>query len=227
MDPNAKPNPNDQGDPPKTPGTTPDNSGKGQGDPPPAPPADDQNPPWLPERLERAQRIAVEDLLKTLGFENTETLTTALGEFKTLRETQMTEQERQEKAVTDAQAEIAQTKQEAEDLKGQLAAEKQQRLDDQRDAAVKDAARDAGAEHPEDIVLYAKSDAETLAGLMGEEGAVNTEAITALIKKAQEERPIWFGRRGPGSPSNADGKLPSTDKKRVEEFKKQRRRSVL
>lgn len=51
-------------------------------------------PDWLPKRLEQASRSAANAVLSSLGFENEEAAKAALAELKTLRESQMSEQER-------------------------------------------------------------------------------------------------------------------------------------
>lgn len=177
----------------------------------------------LNDRLARAKRSAVNELLKVLGFEDQGGLETALKEFKTLRESKMSEAERLKAAHEEAttaleveRARIATLEEEIESLKRNAV------LKDVY-VAVRDAARDAGVRYPQDVVdIYVRD--SVVETLIGDENKIDAEAVADLIEKVKTERGDWFGRTGPGVPSNRDGTPPSTRTQRVKAFWEEKRR---
>jgi len=181
-------------------GTAPDNAGVGQEHN-----AQGQEPAWLPERLDRARKIAIADFLRDLGVETPDALKATLDEYRRVKESQMSEAEKAQAAL-----EAAQKRAEAAEMALKEAQEKA-RLKDLHEA-IRKAAAAAKARYPEDVIAWALSSGEDLTGLMDSEGAVNEKSLAALVDKARKARPEWFTGTGPGIPSNSGGHVPDADK---------------
>jgi hypothetical protein len=183
----------------------------------PAPPADTQPQqngdkgddgqyPWLKARLERAERVERERLLKDLGFEDPNSLKQFVETGRKLQEAQLTEREKLEKAIQERDAKI-------ETLTKQYTEAVETRLRDKRDAAIRDAAAKTRAEHPEDVLNWILLSGNS-AGLVDKDGNVDEKAVLAQVEACRKERPNWFTGRSPGSPSNKDGTPPDSKTER-------------
>jgi alanyl-tRNA synthetase len=170
--------------------TAPAHGGKGE-----------QEPAWLPERLERARKAALSDLLRELGVANPDELKAAMQELSKLKAAQMTEMERAQKALSEAQ-------QRAEAAEQELQRVQQQARQERLETAIRTAASAAQARYPEDVVVWARTSGDNLDALLDKSGKVSTEAVKALVEKARAARPEWFKGSGPGVPSNANARLP-------------------
>lgn len=156
------------------------------------------------DRAKQAEKSAEAKFLKALGVDNLDSLKTLLKEANTLKQAQMSETEKLQAAADGAAKRAA-------ELEAALNAERQARLESTRDAAILEAAK--GAEIPADVIVWAKAHAaEDLAKTLNDDGTINTGAVKALAEKCRKERPGWFTAGGPGSPSNAGGKLPDRTK---------------
>lgn len=192
--------------PQTTPAPAPANGGDGQ----------QVDPKWLNERLDRAKNSAINELLKALGFEKQDDLKGLVDKARQDEAAKLSEVEKATKAL-DKEREARSA---AEKAVVELKAE---RLRDKQQSALKDAAREAKAKDPNDILMWAKEYAAAdLSGLVNEDGTIEEKAVKALIAKAQAAKPDWFGAvAGPGSPSNRTGK-PADPKAQVEALKGKR-----
>ena len=148
-------------------------------------------PSWLKERLDRAEKKAVKGLLKDLGIDKLEDLKAVVD---TARAAKTTSQE------------LATARQEAEQVKAQLAQVEAARVADRVDAVIVKHAQAIRAEHPQDVVdLLRKGD---LKSVVNDKGEIDEAKIETLVKQAQKDRPTWFRSGGVGSPSNRNGVAP-------------------
>lgn len=170
-------------------------------------------PTWLPERLERNARSAVNNFLKDLGFEKADDLKALLTEAKNLKESQMSEVEKAQKAREKAEQRAADAEKRAAELEAA-------RVNDRIDTAIRAAATDARAQYPEDVITWARQSGKDLAALIDKDGKLDDKGVKALIDEARKARPAWFASGGPGSPSNAGGKAPQADPAKFLEGKK-------
>jgi hypothetical protein len=181
-----------------TPVPTPDNSGQNKGDQLSESAASKE----VRERIVRAKRKEREELLSKLEAKDLEEAVALLTEARQIKQGQMSELQKVQ-AVADKE------KKDREKLENDLAALRAERATENRDGALEQAARDAKAEKPEYILMWAeKFAAADLAALVDEDGKVDDKAVADLIKKVQTAEPKWFGAGGPGSPSNRGGKTP-------------------
>lgn len=161
------------------------------------------------ERAKRAAEAAVNKLLADLGYDSPDTLKKDTAEARKRREAEMSEVEK-------AQREVDEARKQAEAFKTQMEQERQQRITDRRNSAIEAAAQRARAEAPRDVLLWAQEYArDTLAKTINEDGSINDKEVAALIDACREQRKGWFTGSAPGSPSNADGKLPKPDLKKL------------
>lgn len=163
-------------------------------------------PSWLPERLERAQKSAVNDLLKTLGVETADELQNRLAALSKFESERQTESER-------AQAALEKEQKKRETLEQQLAKIQLEQRQTAVSNAISSAATAARAKHADDVVMWVRANGGDLETLLGDDGKVKTADVEALVAKAKEARPDWFRGDGPGSPSNANGQAPEPDAK--------------
>lgn len=182
--------------------TAPDNSGNT----PSGASSGNSSTAWLAARLERAKSQAVKALLEELGVEDAKALKGQLAKLAELEQAQLTEQEKLQNAL---QAE----QQKRETAEQKLAEMLSQMKRSQAAAAIREAARAANAQYPEDIVAWVERGDTDLTSLLDEDGNAKTEDIKGLIEQACKERPTWFGGQTPGSPSNEGGQMPEPDAK--------------
>lgn len=181
--------------------------------PPPTPPTDttkpeENNPAWLPGRLEQARRAAITDLLKTLGVETPDAAKTLIEGARKSEEEKLTELQKAQKQLEAAQKKAA-------DAEAEKAKVEEERQNERIDAAITAAAK--GATNPEDVVLHIRTrHADALAATV-KDGKADATALGKLIETVKKERPIWFGTgSNPGSPSNNGGRaVQPGDKERV------------
>jgi len=157
------------------------------------------------ERAKRAAEAAVNKLLEQLGVARVDDLKAQLEEARQRREAEMTEAQK-------AAAEAERARKERDELKAALEAERQQRIAEKRSARVIAAAQQAGAEVPEDVVVWAQTYApDALNAVVSDAGAVDSAAVEKLIAACKAARPGWFRSSAPGTPSNADGRVPKVN----------------
>ncbi len=167
----------------------------------------------LAERLDRAKSGAVGELLKALGFEKPEDLKASLDQAKQLQQAQMSEAQKAQALATEADAKRKQAEEQLADTNRKLQEAEAQRRKDLVDGAISLAAKEAGAEHAEDVVTWARLNkpADDLAKLVDEAGKVAADPTKKLIDEAKAARPSWFSVKGPGSPSSRGGRAPEPD----------------
>lgn len=184
---------------PSKPETPPDKSGGNTG-------GDDQNPAWLPERLKRAEEAARKKMLADLGIEDPDTAKKLLADAKKRADDEKSESQ---KALEKAEAAAKR----AAELEEQLKTERQQRVLDRRDGAIRTKAANA---HDVDAVLEWANRAANKALLdktVNAEGIVDDKAIDALIEACRKGAPHLFkAKSGVGSPSTQGGSTPDADK---------------
>lgn len=187
------------------PDPAPDKSGQSKGDQPDRSNASRE----VQERIKRAKRIERETILKELGYEDLDTAKAALTEVRAVKEGQMSELQKAQAALDTEKKRADKAVQDAADLKTA-------QLEKERHGALKDAAREAKAEKPEHVLMWAKEYAAAdLLTLVDEDGKVDAKAVEALIKRVQAAEPKWFGTGGPGSPSNRGGNTPQGKPKEI------------
>lgn len=196
-------------------GNAPDKTGSGAQTPPTQPspatpqgqtaPADDSQYPWLPERLERAGRKAVEDLLTNLGLKNADDAKAAFERLTKIEQAQMSEAEKQQKALEKAQKE-------AQEARAALETERQTRRVERLQSILRAAA--SGAHAPDDVVSYIMPGgavSEEVGKLIKDDGSTNEALLKTLMERVRKERPHYFRGTGPGVLSNSDGHSPEPD----------------
>jgi len=191
---------------------TPDAGGHNSGTPAPqqqptptaAAPVVDQDPSWLKDRLDRAERSAVSKLLDGLGVTSADDLKGALQRVRDIEDQQKT-------AAEKLTAQLDAEKKARETAEQQVQAMREQQQQAAIDSAIRAAATAARAEVPDDVIMRAR-DAHTdkVAALL-KDGKVDEAGVKALIDAIKGERPKWFIGTGPGSPSNNNGSTPEPD----------------
>lgn len=176
-------------------------------------------PKFLNARLKRAEDAARRKLLQELGIEDVNVGKAALAEAKKLRESQMSESEKSQAALQAAE-ERAKA---AENRTLEIEVERKRDL---VTSAIRSAAIEARAEHPDDVVGRLTSSLDTL---ISDDGKVKTEKVKQMIEAVRKERPGWFKSGGVGSPSNAGGRTPdaggAAKDKALQQLKNQIKRS--
>lgn len=166
----------------------------------------------LMRKTRKAERAAaLKELAASQEFESVEEMVALAAEAKSRQADEQTEAQKAQKALEAANAKLAAREQE-------LDAERQARLLDKRNAALRDAAGEADT--PEDVILWATAHAaELVDAILTDNGTIDEKAVTAVIEAAKKARPKWFQHTGtPGSPSVAGGRVPSPGKDRVEKI---------
>lgn len=172
---------------------------------PPAPPATEPptDPAWLPDRLKRATAAGAEaerkKVLEELGVEDPAADAQLLKAAKAKREADKTEVER-------LAGETAKEKERADKLQTELDRERQQRITDRRDSAIKAKAANA---HDLDAVLEWASrpaNADLFKKTVGDDGLIDDKAVEALIAAARKNAAYLFKVGGVGSPPLSGGR---------------------
>jgi hypothetical protein len=179
-----------------------------EGQPPAVPDGANEGQQPTPEsesiqaRLERAERSAIQKLLKTLGLDKVDDLTALVTAEKSRREGEMTEVQRVTTALEKANRAYAELQDRYNDLQGQV-------RKDRVEAAITAAAKDA--KRPGDVAtwLQAKHSGE-LDGVIDDTNTVDPKKVAGLVATVRKEQPEWFVAVTPGVPSNASGQPPST-----------------
>lgn len=161
----------------------------------------------LAQRLERAQQTALNKLFETLGVDNAD-------EIKQVLEAEKQRQEAEMSALEKVQAELEKERQRAADAQAQLEKAEQQRKEDNRNAEIMAALKEA--EKPRSVLnLLLAEHADKVSAVVADDGTLDSKAIAALVETARAEYEGMFKPSTPGSPSHAGGKTPSPDRKKV------------
>ncbi len=190
---------------------------------PPATPSDTENqdPEWLPTRLDRARQESINKLLAELGVTDLDTLKKTFTDGKAVLDGQKTELQRATETIQTLTADRDGWKQKYEGLLTK-------RRTDMSDKAIRDAVG-ARAKRPEDVVgwarQYAVEDLDKLVAGSGEDTddfTVNETLAKAIVTKCVKARPEWFAEEGGGVPSNQGSTVPTQtgDAKKIAETAK-------
>lgn len=153
------------------------------------------------EARDKGRQTALTDLLSQLGVSDVSTLKDALSK--------LTQYENERKTETERQAEaLAQERQKREAAEKTLAELQERQRQTALDSAIRTHAATLRAEHPEDVVTWARSGDHDLNALLTKDGTPIEEKVKELVEAARRDRPKWFIGTGPGSPSNAEGRAP-------------------
>jgi hypothetical protein len=166
-------------------------------------------PSQLKARLERDAEAEMRRFLGDLGLESRDALKTLLTEHKQRKEAEMSEVEKLQAKLADAEAKREQAAMELESMR-------LQRIADNRDGVIKDLAKTAGAIDTDDILLALHKDATALAALVDKDGTPDTKAIEKAIGIVQTAKPHLFSANVPGVPSSKGGKPIPPDKAKLE-----------
>ena len=242
----GKTNADDQAQTPDT-GTPTGDPSEPQGEAPQTPPAITPAPlhehPDFKDRMAQAQRAGQRALLTALGYEaeTPEDMARAQQEIASLlddarqqREARLTAEERHAEQVSALTSERDRLQRERDEFKQATETAEQALADFKADlargAAVEVVAASAGASRPADVVMWLRANrAAALTQIVGEDGAVDDEQLTALVDACREARPEWFVSRTPGSPSHDGAKAPaapSTDQAKMDLARQQARRGM-
>jgi hypothetical protein len=170
-------------------------------------------PQALNDRLKRAEKAALNKLLKELGLDSIDTAKAKLGG-----------QSNQQQPAPETNTRLEELLQTVETLKAeseQHKAEKEKAEQLRRDGLVNDAIKSAvkGVKYPDDVVTLIRSSYKDIAKAWKEDGTIDVTVITAAIEEARKARPEWFAPTTPGSPSNFGGTPPQIDQKKKEAAK--------
>lgn len=154
----------------------------------------------LAERLNRAEQSAINKVYEGLGVKNSDELKAMLDDYRKRTDGEKSELEKATAKLTKAEAEATEAKDRATQM------EQERRLEKRNHAILK--ALDE-AEHPDDVLIWlaanAKSDVDAL---MADDGTVDEKKVKVLADRAKKDRPNFFKKPAPGSPSNKGGRVP-------------------
>lgn len=186
--------------------------------PPKTQPATTEDAPTLTQKQvdaiigntrKEASAASLTALAKELGYDSVDDMKTAAKEAKARQEKDMSELEKATKRAEQAEAKAA--AKEAELVEVAAA-----RLADKVDSALKEAASNAKASKPANVVKWLRMEKKAaVEKLVGEDGVIDEKAVEKLIADFKKEEPTWFALTGHGSPSNRDGRPPQPDNKVV------------
>jgi hypothetical protein len=185
------------------------------------PEAVNQEPDWLPGRLDRARQEAVNKLLSELGVTDMDTFKKIFTDGKAVLDGQKTDLQRATEQLQVVTADRDTWKQKYDGLLTK-------RRSDMADTAIRDAVG-TRAKRPEDVIAWAQRNAvEELGKLVAGSGedtddfTVNETLAKSIVTKCVKARPEWFTEEGGGVPSNQGSTVPTTtgDAKKVAEAAK-------
>lgn len=175
-------------------------------------------------RIEQAKRSGVRDLLVALGFKPEtvddpaaltqvqQDLQTTITYAKSQREADMTAEQKLQAQIDDLTTKLTAAESRLKTASDEVAQEREKMLNYRRSNELRRAAETAGARHPEDVLTWAQTNAaDKLPTILNEDGTVNQDVIKTVLSDCGKARPEWFRGMQPGSPSNADGRPPSTN----------------
>lgn len=176
------------------------------------------SPSKLEERLQRERdkhaKEVTAQLLASLGVDDLDTAKSVIEAKRQADEAAKTEAEKLQEALDTE-------RQKAQDAENRLAELERARLVDKRDSAIKAAARNAGAVDADDVLLNIQANADTLAGLVDDDGNIQTDAISTAIETLRGAKAHLFGKQVPNTPSNRSGTPPQPSNDAVKSVKKE------
>lgn len=158
------------------------------------------------ERADRAAKAAVSKLLGDMGYDDTDSLKEALGNYKTYLDSQKSTQEKLESDLAAANAKVVEL---AADLADALVTIEEQALK----SSLANAAREMNflPESLDDVWMFVSSDNTLKNGLKYDEGTKQVSGAKAVVKSVAEKRPHWVQteiRKGTPSPRGAKAAPP-------------------
>ena len=155
-----------------------------------------------------ARKTALTDFLKELGFDKPDDLKTLVKSAKEQDEAKKTEAQKLADAKTQAEKE-------RDEAKAALESERQQRLIDRRDSAIR--TRASKAYDVNDVLAWAqRADNKALLDkTVKDDGTVDEKAVDALIAACEKNAAHLWKRGGVGSPSNNNGREAPADPKKL------------
>ena len=151
-----------------------------------------------------AKAAATRDLLEATGLDDIESLKTILESERKRKEAEMSDVEKAQTTIDELNKQLDEEKQAR-----QLAEE--QRIQSERNTLIASALKAAGSEHPEDLVLIAKSIGVSFEDAWDDDGKLDQKVFDQALADLKAKRPAAFTPTTPGSPSNTGGKISSPD----------------
>lgn len=150
-------------------------------------------------------------LLEDLGLDSFDTLKSIISDAQKRKEAEMSETQKLQAQIEAMQKKVAEAEQRAKD-------EAEKRLGEQRRNIFEAAIASSGGNNPKRVytLLQLEKPNDFLA-VFGDDATADEGKLKALIKQVQADYPEYFGSKGAGSPSNANGDAP----KAGEEAKRQ------
>ena len=158
------------------------------------------------EQKKRAKDSGYKELLAELGVDDVAEAKGLLAAEKQRQQDEMSEVEQLRVQLAEKEAAI-------ETANAAVEAAKQQRITDQRNAALRKAIAGANPVHEEAVFNLVLAD--DLEGVVDAEGNINADAITTLVEAMKTASPELFIESTPGVPSNRGGKNPAPNQKKV------------
>lgn len=174
----------------------------------------------LKDRLTRAEESTTKKLLEKLGIDNLDNLEATVKAEKQRSESEKSELQKALDKLADADKKIKDTEERANKLA-------QDMIVKERNSEIKEALRGERATKPDAVlILMAASKPEMVEAVADKEGKINKDALKALVDAAKKEHAEYFVGKGPGSPSNNQGRVPERDSKIREKADAQLKRKV-
>jgi hypothetical protein len=197
--------PTEQGTPDDPQGTS---TTTGKTGPATPPETENQDPDWLPGRLDRARQESINKLLAELGVTDLDALKQTYADGKAVLDGQKTELQR----VTD---QVQTLTADRDAWKAKYDGLLTKRKNDMADTALRDAVG-TRSKRPEDVVAWAQrnaiEDLDKLVAGSGEDAdnfTVNETLAKQIVTKCVKARPEWFTEEGGGVPSNQGATVPT------------------
>lgn len=169
------------------------------------------------EARKKGREVGVNEYRKALGIEGLEL---SDADIKTLIADAVAKREADKSEAQKALDAKAAAEKRATDLEAALNTERQKRLADRRDAAIRKMAKDAI--DADDVVEQAAKVGgaafEAIVKVDGDTITIDEKKAEEVVKAVREAKPHYFGRSGGmGSPSVAGGRVPATTNKEAQE----------
>ena len=167
------------------------------------------------DRIKRAENSATSKLLGELGVEDAAKAKALLDAEKARKEEEMSEIEK-------LQAQLAEKEAAIETANAAVEAAKQQRITDQRNAALRKAI--AAANPVDEDAVFSLILTGDLTGVVDQEGGINEDAIKTVVEGLKTSKPTLFIAPTGGSPSNRGGTNPQPNAERKKSIQEQMRK---
>lgn len=163
----------------------------------------------LAERLNRAEQSAINKVYEGLGVKNSDELKAMLDDYRKRTDGEKSELEKVTAKATKLEAEAKEAKDRATQM------EQERRLEKRNNAILK--ALDE-AEHPLDVLIWLEANAKSeVEAALADDGTLDEKKVKALVDRAKKDRPNFFKKLTPGSPSNRGGRVPDPTTRDLEQ----------